>query len=78
MPRSAATAPNGESLADRSADYILLGLLALLWGSSYVFIEIALRDLPPITLIAARVTGAALFLVAVALWSSVSKVLQKL
>jgi drug/metabolite transporter (DMT)-like permease len=68
MPRSAATEPNGVSLADRSTDYVLLGLLALLWGSSYVFIEIALRDLPPITLIAARVAGAALFLVAVALW----------
>lgn len=40
----------------------LLVLLALFWGSSYLFIEIAVREIPPITLIAFRVTGAAIFL----------------
>jgi drug/metabolite transporter (DMT)-like permease len=43
----------------------LLALLALLWGSSYLFIKIAVAEIPPITLIALRVTGAAVFLVAV-------------
>ena len=46
-------------------EYLLLGVLALLWGSSYLFIKIAVADIPPITLIAARVAGAALFLFAV-------------
>ncbi len=43
----------------------LLALLALLWGSSYLLIKVAVEEIPPITLIAARVSGAALFLVLV-------------
>src|SRR5262245_42004181 len=47
------------------AELPLLALLALLWGSSYLFIKIAVAEIPPITLIAMRVTGAAGFLLAV-------------
>jgi len=43
----------------------LLGLLALLWGSSYLFIKIAVETIPPITLIAARVSIAAIMLTCV-------------
>jgi len=43
----------------------LLGLLAGLWGSSYLLIKIALATIPPITLIALRVSIAAAFLVMV-------------
>lgn len=43
-------------------EFALLGLLALLWGSSYLFIKIAVVEIPPITLIAYRVTIAAIFL----------------
>ncbi|HBU97178.1 DMT family transporter, partial [Thalassospira lucentensis] len=46
----------------------LLAVLALLWGSSYLFIKIAVNDIPPITLIAIRVGIASLFLLAVMLW----------
>ncbi len=46
----------------------LLGLLALLWGSSYLFIKVAVTEIPPVTLIAVRVTVAALFLLAVLSW----------
>ncbi len=46
----------------------LLGLLALLWGSSYFFIKVAVPEIPPVTLIAIRVTVAALFLLAVLSW----------
>ncbi|MEO1161123.1 MAG: DMT family transporter, partial [Pseudomonadota bacterium] len=46
----------------------LLGLLALLWGSSYLFIKVAVTEIPPVTLIATRVTVAALFLLAVLSW----------
>ncbi|MEM9241961.1 MAG: EamA family transporter [Pseudomonadota bacterium] len=40
----------------------LLGLLALLWGSSYLFAKVALKEIPPLTLVAIRVFGAAVFL----------------
>lgn len=40
----------------------LLALLALLWGSSYLFIKVAVAEIPPVTLIALRVLGATIFL----------------
>ncbi len=43
----------------------LLGLLAALWGASYLLIKIAVATIPPITLIAMRVSLAAVFLLAV-------------
>jgi len=46
----------------------LLGLLALLWGSSYLFTRIAVAEIPPLTLIAARVAIASGFLLAVMAW----------
>ena len=46
----------------------LLALLALLWGSSYLFIKVAVTEIPPVTLIAVRVTIAALFLCSVLAW----------
>lgn len=51
--------------ANLALELSLLGLLALLWGSSYLFIKIAVAEIPPVTLIALRVTIAALFLLAV-------------
>lgn len=49
----------------------LLALLAFLWGSSYFFIKIAVASIPPVTLIAIRVTGATLFLLVVLAWRGV-------
>lgn len=43
----------------------LLAFLALLWGSSYLFIKVAVVDIPPVTLVALRVLGAAIFLLIV-------------
>ena len=40
----------------------LLFLLALLWGGSYPLIKLAVADIPPVTLIAVRVSIAAVFL----------------
>lgn len=51
--------------ASGGGEYALLAVLALLWGSSYLFIKIAVAEIPPITLMAARVVGAALFLAVV-------------
>jgi drug/metabolite transporter (DMT)-like permease len=48
----------------------LLALLALLWGSSYLFIKVAVEEIPPITLMAVRVTGAAIFLLTIMKLSS--------
>ena len=56
------TAPFGE--------FVLLGLLALLWGSSYILLKIAVETIPPITLIAVRVTIAAIFLTVVVAFSN--------
>ncbi|MEQ8652493.1 MAG: EamA family transporter [Kiloniellales bacterium] len=46
----------------------LLALLALFWGSSYLFIRIAVETIPPITLIAFRVTIAAVLLLGLLAW----------
>ena len=37
------------------SEYALLALLALLWGSSYTLIKVAVTEIPPLTLIASRV-----------------------
>lgn len=50
---------------ERTFDFALLGLLALLWGSSYILIKIAVAEIPPLTLIAIRVAIAAAFLTVV-------------
>lgn len=49
-------------------EIFLLGMLALLWGSAYLFTKIAVATLPPITLIAIRVSIAAVFLSCVIYW----------
>jgi hypothetical protein len=41
-------------------------------GVSYLFIKIAVETIPPVTLIAIRVTGAALFLLLVLAWRGVN------
>jgi len=46
----------------------LLCLLALLWGSSYLLIKVAVETIPPITLIVIRVFIAAIFLSAIVIW----------
>lgn len=51
--------------SDLKVEFALLALLALLWGSSYLFLKVAVAEIPPITLIAMRVAGAAAFLLVV-------------
>lgn len=46
-------------------EYALLVLLSVMWGSSYLFISVALTEIPPISLIAIRVVISAIVLVAV-------------
>ncbi|WP_020591667.1 DMT family transporter [Kiloniella laminariae] len=47
---------------DPLLEFVLLGLLALLWGGSYLLIQISLETIPPLTLIALRVSIAAVLL----------------
>lgn len=50
-------------------DYLLLGLLAAIWGSSFLFIKIAVDTIPAVPMTALRLTLSALFLVALAWWA---------
>jgi len=50
-------------------EWLLLVVLAALWGGSFFFAKIAVRDLPPLALVLARVAVAALALHAVVLAS---------
>jgi len=54
--------PSPKSLA---SEYALLALLAAFWGTSYLLIKLALATIPPVTLIAIRVTIASLFLLTI-------------
>jgi drug/metabolite transporter (DMT)-like permease len=47
------------------SQWLLLLLLALLWGSAYVLVAYALRELPPLTVVVSRLGLAALVLAAV-------------
>jgi drug/metabolite transporter (DMT)-like permease len=46
----------------RTTDWLLLVLLSVLWGGSFFFVAIAVRDIPPFTLVLARVALAAALL----------------
>ncbi|HEY8564087.1 MAG TPA: DMT family transporter [Beijerinckiaceae bacterium] len=46
-------------------DWALLAALSVLWGGSFLFVGIAVREIPPLTLVAGRVLLAALTLWAV-------------
>ena len=57
-----------ETKTNLALELALLALLAVLWGSSYLLIKIAVETIPPVTLIAARVAMAALFLLTIVAW----------
>ena len=45
-----------------AVEWWMLFFLALLWGGSFFFIDVAVRSLPPLTLVLLRLSGAALTL----------------
>lgn len=62
-PANAAPAPRPAAIPAPSArGWGLLLLLGAIWGGSFYFVEIGLRELPPFTLVAHRVFWAALTL----------------
>lgn len=46
------------------SEWLLLVTLSVLWGGSFFFVEIALKDLPPLTIVLGRVSSAAIALTA--------------
>ena len=48
----------------RLPHYAALVVLSTLWGSAFMLIKVALDEVPPLTLVAGRLAGAALFLAA--------------
>ena len=54
---------NPATAVNLRVELALLAVLACLWGSSYLLIKVALATIPPVTLMAVRVTLAAVFLV---------------
>ena len=50
------------------ADYLGLFLLAMIWGSSFMFTKVAVQTIPPVTLTATRLVFAAVTLFAVAIY----------
>jgi drug/metabolite transporter (DMT)-like permease len=48
-----------------ASDWALLAVLSVVWGGSFLFVGIAVRELPPLTIVAVRVVTAALALLLV-------------
>lgn len=53
-------APVQKTIA--ASDWALLGLLSVIWGGSFLFVGVAVRELPPLTIVTLRVLLAALAL----------------
>ena len=66
-----ATEPGPRSFG-HLAELALLLLLATLWGASYTFIKLGVESIPPVTLIAARTTIAAVVLLGVLRWRRIA------
>jgi drug/metabolite transporter (DMT)-like permease len=54
--------------SNHAIEFVLLALLATLWGTSYTFIKLGVATIPPITLIAARTLIAGLLLLIIMRW----------
>lgn len=61
------TASTMPALRMKPSDWVQIVLLALVWGLSFFLTEVCLRDLPPLSIAAARVTLGAAALLTVAL-----------
>lgn len=53
-------APIQKTIA--ASDWALLALLSVIWGGSFLFVGVAVRELPPLTIVALRVSVAAITL----------------
>jgi drug/metabolite transporter (DMT)-like permease len=69
LSASLTAASKGTNLAFEIA---LLVLLSFIWGSSFTLIKVAVETVPPATMVATRVTVAAILLVLFARWRGLS------
>src|SRR5688572_2427151 len=65
MPPTHAAAVRTAAPHMDALDWLLLVALSLLWGGSFFFAKVAVADIPPLTLVFARVAIAAAVLLAV-------------
>lgn len=65
MPGPSTSSPELRARAMTGAEWLMLVVLAVLWGGSFLFNAIALRDLPVLTVVFLRVFLAALVLILV-------------
>jgi len=56
------------AVPNRTTEFVLLLVLAVLWGGSYTFIKIGVETIPPLTLIAARTLIAGSILLMILRW----------
>lgn len=61
------TDPESENIPQSmgSVEWALIVLLSILWGGSYFFIGVAVKELPPLTIVLSRVALAALILLVI-------------
>ncbi len=57
------SAPKGEGKVMGPVEWVLLIILSIFWGGSFFFVEVALTELPPHTIVLGRVGFAALALI---------------
>lgn len=62
---------SSAAIAGRTTEFVLLLVLATLWGGSYTFIKIGVETIPPLTLIAARTLIAGSILLLILRWRGV-------
>lgn len=64
------TSPANSAPSRSNFELLLLAILACLWGSSYLFTKIAVATIPPLTLVAGRVSLATIFLLLILAFQS--------
>ncbi len=57
------SAPKGEGKVMGPVEWVLLIILSIFWGGSFFFVEVALTELPPFTIVLGRVGFAAMALI---------------
>ena len=57
------SAPKAEGKIMGPVEWVLLIILSVFWGGSFFFVEVALTELPPLTIVFGRVGFAAMALI---------------
>jgi drug/metabolite transporter (DMT)-like permease len=65
MASAPAAPPAARDAAVRPLDNATIALLSLIWGSAFLFIDVVVREVPPSTVVAGRLTVAGLLLLAI-------------